>query len=102
MPHLGFVVDDVLAAFTVRVEHAYPIYHVGYDEDRRAMLAEVARFANVRTAGRQGLFRYVFMDAAMHMGIEAARQMMSGERAPEVLDAIGRAQGVLETRALTA
>ena len=99
---LGFVVDDVLAAFTVRVEHAYPIYHVGYDEDRRAMLAEVARFANVRTAGRQGLFRYVFMDAAMHMGIEAARQMMSGERAPEVLDAIGRAQGVLETRALTA
>ena len=99
---LGFRVDDVVGAFTQRVEHGYPIYHLGYDEDRRALLAEVARFANVRTAGRQGLFRYVFMDAAMQMGMQAARQMVSGERAPHTLDAIGRARGVTETRALTA
>lgn len=99
---LGFVIDDVIDAFTVKVEHGYPIYHLAYDDDRRALLAEVDRFANVRTAGRQGLFRYVFMDAAMQMGIEAARQMASGERAGARLDAIGRARGVVETRALTA
>ena len=99
---LGFAIDDALDAFVVRVEHGYPVYHLGYDEDRRALLAAVERFANVRTAGRQGLFRYVFMDAAMQMGIEAARQMVSGEHAAGRLDAIGRAKTVLETRAITA
>lgn len=99
---LGFAIDDVIDAFTVRVEHGYPIYHLGYDEDRRAILREIEPFSNVRTAGRQGLFRYVFMDAAMQMGIEAARQMVRGEHAGARLDAIGRAATVIETRALTA
>jgi protoporphyrinogen oxidase len=102
---LGFSIDDAIDAFVVRVEHGYPVYHVGYDDDRRALLAVVSRFANVRTAGRQGLFRYVFMDAAMEMGIEAARQMASGEQAAgrlEALDAIGRSKAVIETRAITA
>ncbi|MGO8996669.1 MAG: FAD-dependent oxidoreductase [Polyangiaceae bacterium] len=102
LTELGFATDDVVDAFAVRVEHGYPVYHLGYDDDRRALLTAVERFANVRTAGRQGLFRYVFMDAAMQMGIEAARQMASGERAAGRLDAIGRAKGVLETRAITA
>ena len=102
LEELGFGIADAIDAFVVRVEHGYPIYHLGYDDDRRALLGLVGRFSNVRTAGRQGLFRYVFMDAAMQMGIEAARQMASGERAAGRLDAIGRAKGVLETRAITA
>jgi protoporphyrinogen oxidase len=99
---LGFRVDDVLDAFAVRVAHGYPVYHLGYDRDRRALLAEVPRFANVRTAGRQGLFRYVFMDAAMRMGIQAAEQMLAGRRDGEALDAIGRSTRVVEAAALTA
>jgi protoporphyrinogen oxidase len=102
LAELGFAIEDTIDAFVVRVEHGYPVYHLGYDEDRRTLLATVERFANVRTAGRQGLFRYVFMDAAMQMGIEAARQMASGERAAGRLDAIGRAKSVLETAAITA
>jgi protoporphyrinogen oxidase len=102
LAHLGFAIDDVLGASVVRVEHGYPVYHLGYDADRRALLAQIERFANVRTAGRQGLFRYVFMDGAMQMGIEGARQMTSGERANGRLDAIGRAKTVVETHALTA
>jgi protoporphyrinogen oxidase len=99
---LGFCVDDVVDAFCVRVPHGYPVYHLGYDRDRRTLLAEVNRFANVRTAGRQGLFRYVFMDAAMRMGVQAAEQMLSGRTDAAALDAIGRSTGVLETSALTA
>jgi protoporphyrinogen oxidase len=99
---LGFALDDVIAASVVRVEHGYPVYHLGYDDDRRTLLTLLERFSNVRTAGRQGLFRYVFMDAAMQMGIEAARQMTTGEHASAKLDAIGRAKGVLEMRAVTA
>lgn len=99
---LGFRVEDVLDAFCVRVPHGYPVYHLGYDRDRRALLAEVARFSNVRTAGRQGLFRYVFMDAAMRMGVQAAEQMLAGRRDAEAIDSIGRSTRVVETTALTA
>jgi protoporphyrinogen oxidase len=99
---LGFRVDDVVDAFCVRVAHGYPVYHLEYDRDRRLLMREVGRFSNVQTAGRQGLFRYVFMDAAMQMGIRAAEQMISGRRDSEALDAIGRASHVLEVSALTA
>ena len=102
LAELGMPVDDVLDAFCVRVPHGYPVYHLGYDRDRRALLAEVDRFGNVRTAGRQGLFRYVFMDAAMRMGTQAAEQMLEGRRDGAALDAIGRASHVVETSALTA
>ena len=99
---LGFHVDDVLGAFIVKVAHGYPVYHLGYERDRQELLRVVGEFANVRTAGRQGLFRYVFMDAAMQMGVMAARQMMRSERDGGAIDAIGRARSTLETRALTA
>lgn len=99
---LGFRVDDVLDSFCVRVAHGYPVYHLRYDADRRVLLDEVSRFANVRTAGRQGLFRYVFMDAAMRMGIVAAEQMLAGHSDARALDAIGRSTRVVETTALTA
>ncbi len=99
---LGFVLDDVVDAFCVRVKHGYPVYHLGYDADRRRLLRHTERFENVRTAGRQGLFRYVFMDAAMKMGLEAAEQMLAGRRDGGALDAIGRSSRVLESAALTA
>lgn len=99
---LGFRVDDVLGASVVRVAHGYPVYHLAYDADRRRLLGVVDGFANVRTAGRQGLFRYVFMDAAMRMGVEAAEQMLAGRQDAAALDAIGRSTRVVETEALTA
>jgi protoporphyrinogen oxidase len=100
---LGFPIDDVRDAFVVRVEHGYPVYHLGYERERQALLGAVARFENVRTAGRQGLFRYIFMDAAMQMGAEAARQMMRGESAnAETLDAMGRSTRLIEAQAVTA
>jgi protoporphyrinogen oxidase len=99
---LGFRVDDVLDAFDVSVAHGYPVYHLGYERDRAALLREVDRLTNVRTAGRQGLFRYVFMDAAMRMGIHAAEQMLAGRRDGAALDAIGRSPRLIEASALTA
>jgi len=99
---LGIPTGAIAGAFAVRVEHGYPIYHVGYERDRTALLEKVLRFVNVRTAGRQGLFRYVFMDAAMKMGALAAEQLRDGAGSPRHIDAIGRSARVLETAALTA
>jgi protoporphyrinogen oxidase len=99
---LGFSLDDVLESFSVRVEHGYPIYHLDYERDRQALLREADLFTNLRTAGRQGLFRYVFMDAAMQMGILAANEMAAGKRPSRAIDAIGRSSSLVEARALTA
>ncbi|MDP9037488.1 MAG: FAD-dependent oxidoreductase [Myxococcota bacterium] len=121
LEQLGYPIRDVISSFVVRVAHGYPVYHLAYERDRQTLLAEVRRFANVRTAGRQGLFRYVFMDAAMQMGMRTAVQMVTGAAehtssagryrggaAPQadaldaVIDAIGRSQEVVEGGALTA
>jgi protoporphyrinogen oxidase len=99
---LGLPAHDVIDSFVVRVAHGYPVYHLGYDRDREALLGEVEQFANVRTAGRQGLFRYVFMDAAMQMGASAAAQMLSGVGSGREIDAIGRSPTLVEAGALTA
>ncbi len=101
---LGIATGEVQTRFTVRVEHGYPVYHLDYQRDRQELLAAVGRFTNVRTAGRQGLFRYVFMDVAMQMGRAAALEMIAGARPTASLDALGRSRGggVLETRAITA
>ena len=99
---LRMPVPDVLSSFVVRVTHGYPVYHLGYERDRQTLLTAIGSFANIRSAGRQGLFRYVFMDAAMQMGMKAAMQMMAGERGGAGIDAIGRSTHVIETRALTA
>jgi protoporphyrinogen oxidase len=104
LAELGVDVGRVVGAFAVRVEHGYPIYHLGYEAERRALLAEVSHIGNLRTAGRQGLFRYVFMDAAMQMGAMAAEQLRTGEGAGSAarIDAIGRSARVLEAAALSA
>jgi protoporphyrinogen oxidase len=102
LAELGFRLDDVVGSFSVRVEHGYPIYHLDYERDRQALLRETDRFTNLRTAGRQGLFRYVFMDTAMQMGILAANEMATGKRTSRAIDALGRSSGLVEARALTA
>ncbi len=102
LAELGVDVGEIVGAFSVKVQHGYPIYHVGYERQRQALLREVDAFTNLRTAGRQGLFRYVFMDAAMQMGTLAAEQLRKGQGSARLLDAIGRSTRVLETTALTA
>jgi protoporphyrinogen oxidase len=70
-----------LGYFSSRAPRAYPVYRVGYQRDRDALLGRVADAPNVWTIGRQGLFRYVFMDTAMEMGFAAAREWLGGRRA---------------------
>ena len=86
---LGLRVEpDVVGAFSARVAHGYPIYRLGYDPDRQRLLTHVASYGNVITGGRQGLFRYVFLDAAMEMGQIAAQQIMGGTRDSAALDQV--------------
>jgi protoporphyrinogen oxidase len=94
--------SHVIGAFSARVAHGYPIYRVGYEDHRQLLLSHVARHANVTTGGRQGLFRYLFLDAAMEMGQIAARQILAGARGSDALDAVRRETELLESAAITA
>jgi protoporphyrinogen oxidase len=89
------------AYFSSYVREGYPIYHLGYDQDRRDVLAGLSGISGLVSCGRQGAFRYVFMDTAMEMGLAAARAILaeqSGWHAAE----LGGGREVHETRAFTA
>ncbi len=87
--------------FSSYVPEGYPIYHLGYDDDRRALLGHVAQYEGAITCGRQGAFRYIFMDTAMEMGIEAARAVMAGRDATRIAE-LGNGATLHEGKALTA
>ncbi len=100
---LGFgdVTRDLVGHFSSFVEEGYPIYHLDYRRERARVLGWAAEAANVVSVGRQGAFRYVFMDTAMEMGVAAAERLLgrAGVTPPSELGAEG---GLIEARALTA
>lgn len=67
--------DDVLGYFSTYVTQGYPVYSVGYNEHRKQLMDFIHSYKNIVTCGRQGTFRYIFMDTAMEMGVNAARQL---------------------------
>jgi protoporphyrinogen oxidase len=70
---LGIDIKDKVIDYFFTVEkHAYPIYHLDYKHHLNNLLSRVDSIENIHTCGRNGLFRYIFMDRAMEMGFEAA------------------------------
>jgi protoporphyrinogen oxidase len=100
---LGFadVARDLRGHFSSFVEEGYPVYHLDYRRERARVLGWCAEVPNVVSVGRQGAFRYVFMDTAMEMGVAAAERLLgrAGAVAPSEL---GAEAGLIEARALTA
>ena len=64
--------DRVIDYFYTAEKHAYPIYHLEYKHHLNRLFSWIAAIENIHTCGRNGLFRYIFMDRAMEMGFEAA------------------------------
>ncbi|MFN9786801.1 MAG: FAD-dependent oxidoreductase [Planctomycetia bacterium] len=58
---------------TQSLEHAYPVYDLGYKRRVDAALAVAKSVQNLRTTGRQGLHRYNNMDHSLAMGWHAAK-----------------------------
>ncbi|MBM4053652.1 MAG: FAD-dependent oxidoreductase [Planctomycetes bacterium] len=74
---LGFDIrDKVIDYFTTSVTQGYPVYTLDYVEHRQKLFDFLEKYENIITCGRQGTFRYIFMDIAMEMGIAAAQHLM--------------------------
>ncbi len=87
--------------FSSTVEEGYPIYHLDYRRDRARVLDFVNATENFVSCGRQGAFRYIFMDTAMEMGLAAADAILHGGARGEVAE-LGAESGLIEAKALTA
>src|SRR5205823_708307 len=103
LARLGFpgLRADTLDYFTSTVEEGYPIYHLDYLADRERLLGFAGGARNLISCGRQGAFRYIFMDTAMEMGLRAAAAVL-GEGAGERISELGAGGGLIEAQALTA
>jgi Protoporphyrinogen oxidase len=63
--------DKVIDYFYTAERHAYPIYQLDYKLHLKKLFSWIDAIENLDTCGRNGLFRYIFMDRAMEMGFEA-------------------------------
>jgi protoporphyrinogen oxidase len=88
--------------FATFVEEGYPIYHLDYQADRGRLLSFVGEARNVISCGRQGAFRYIFMDTAMEMGLAAAKLVLDRKGKPWSVAELRSERGLVEASALTA
>jgi protoporphyrinogen oxidase len=73
LAQIGFIESsEVLGAIVKKIPHAYPIYDLEYKQNLTPVLDFVHTLENVRTGGRQGLFRYNNMDQSIEMGRKMA------------------------------
>lgn len=77
LKELGIDIQDfIIDYFTTSVVHGYPVYSLDYAMHRQKLFDFLGQYDNLITCGRQGTFRYIFMDTAMEMGITAAQNLM--------------------------
>lgn len=67
---------EVLDGVALRIPAAYPLFDVGYETRCDTIHSYLARFSNLRMAGRGGMFRYYNMDGAMESGITVAETIL--------------------------
>jgi protoporphyrinogen oxidase len=67
---------QLLSAFVVRSEKAYPVIEVGCQPHMETIKAWLDRFENLTPIGRSGMFRYNNQDHAIYTGLLAARKAL--------------------------
>ena len=70
----------VIDYFSTFLEHAYPVYSLRYKDHLQKIYDYVESIKNLVICGRQGLFRYINMDAAIENGFEAAESLYDEKR----------------------
>ncbi len=70
--------EEVLDTFVKRIPYAYPIYDLEYKERLATIMDFVHGIENLKSGGRQGLFRYNNMDQSIEMGRRMAEALVHG------------------------
>lgn len=74
---LGFDIEDnIIDYFSFSTKHAYTLMDINYVQEREETIAYLNQFKNLIMTGRQGTFRYIFLDTAMEMGLMSAKILL--------------------------
>jgi protoporphyrinogen oxidase len=77
---LGFNIEDkIVDYFSFKTEHAYTLMDVDYNKHRDNTIEHLNQFENLIMCGRQGTFRYIFLDTAMETGLMAAKILLGDD-----------------------
>lgn len=83
LSRLGFFDPKEVSGATVhRIERAYPLFEIGYEENCKIIMDYLSKFENLIVAGRTGTFEYLNMDNAIKAGIDAATEAARAKRSP--------------------
>lgn len=78
LKRLKFEIEDkIVDYFSFSTEHAYTLMDIDYNEKRDKTIDYLNKFENLIMAGRQGTFRYIFLDTAMETGLMAAQKILN-------------------------
>ena len=74
---LNFDIEDkIVDYFSFNTKHAYTLMDIDYNQHRDDAINHLNNFENLTMCGRQGTFRYIFLDTAMETGLMAARRLL--------------------------
>ncbi|WP_072681352.1 FAD-dependent oxidoreductase [Arcobacter sp. LA11] len=80
LKRLKFEIEDkIVDYFSFSTEHAYTLMDIDYNEKRDKTIKYLNNFQNLIMAGRQGTFRYIFLDTAMETGLMAAQKILNNK-----------------------
>ncbi|MCX5703135.1 MAG: FAD-dependent oxidoreductase [Candidatus Omnitrophica bacterium] len=68
--------SEVIGYFSEKIEHAYPIYSLDYQEKTKVAYEVIAGINDFISIGRQGLFRYNNMDHSLKMGFLTSEHIL--------------------------
>ena len=68
--------EKIVDYFSFSTEHAYTLMDINYSDQRDKTIKYLNNFENLIMAGRQGTFRYIFLDTAMETGLMAAQRVL--------------------------
>ena len=66
---------DIKDHFVVRVEDAYPIYDIHYQENIKTIQQHLSSYKNLFLLGRTGSFKYINMDTCMEEGLSLGQAL---------------------------
>lgn len=75
------VTGSLLGYRILRMKHVYPVYEIGYEEKRQALLDWMKGFEGLELAGRNGLFVYDSSDQPVVSGLAAAGRILEARAA---------------------
>ena len=70
----------VKESFVIDMPHAYPVYPLGFEQDRQSLLNHLSSYKNLLTSGRQGLFRYHAMTNEVMEMADSIVRFLKGNR----------------------